>query len=239
MRLLVSGATATIRRLLSDQAYTRLAQAHLGHLLTPANGNRLDVLLETGLPIAVDNAAFASFQAGLSFDWRGYAAFIDLIAKAWHDDSRVPERLRFVVTPDAVGDWRKTYRMWQTWFYARPAGSDALPWAYVGQDGQTPGRLPMMGDPRAGPWVGCKGLFIGGSTEWKCGFGAAAMIRAAKRYGRPVHVGRVNSFRRLDWFDALGVDSFDGGQFSMFPDTYIPRWLERLTHRQHGMDLAA
>ena len=45
----------------------------------------------------------------------------------------------------------------------------------------------------------------------------------------------VNSFARLNHFDALGADSFDGSQFSMFPQTYIPRYLARLTHQQLGL----
>lgn len=239
MRLLVSGATATIRRLLDDPRYRELAQSHLGHLLTPANGNRLDTLLETGLPIGVDNNAFANFKKGITFDWRGYQRFAAELGSAYRTDSRFRAVLRFVATPDAVGDWRRTFTMWRTWFYLKNLDMDAMPWAYVAQDGQTPRCLPFQGDPRAGPWVGCRGLFIGGSTEWKCGVDAETMVRCAQHYGRWVHVGRVNSFRRLARFDALGVNSFDGGQFSMFPDTYIPRYLERIAYQQRGMNLVA
>lgn len=235
MRLLVSGATTTIARLLMHPTYAVLARAHLGHLVTPASGNRLETLLASGLPIAVDNGAFAAHQAGLPFDWRGYQTFVARLAALWHADARLRERLQFVVAPDAVGDWRRTGAMWRTWQYAMPRTADALPWAFVAQDGQTLARLPMQGDPRAGRWVGCAALFVGGSTSWKLGLEAAALARAARRAGRRVHVGRVNSFERLSRFDPLGVDSCDGGQFSMFPATYIPRWLERISHRQRGL----
>jgi hypothetical protein len=48
-------------------------------------------------------------------------------------------------------------------------------------------------------------------------------------------VGRVNSFARSNHFDALGADSFDGSQFSMFSATYIPRYLARLEYQQLGL----
>lgn len=235
MRLLVSGATATIRALLDDARYTDLARAHLGHLLTPSNGNRIEVLLDTGLPIAIDNAAYAHFLAGRSFDWRGFQAFIAHIADRWHSDARLRRALLWVAVPDSVGDWRRTGRMWDTWRLICDLPMGALRWAFVAQDGQTVARLPMRGDPRFGRWVGCGALFVGGSTAWKFGAQSRALVAAARAAGRWVHVGRVNSFARLDACDAVRADSFDGGQFSMYPKTYIPRYLERLRYRQLGM----
>jgi hypothetical protein len=61
---------------------------------------------------------------------------------------------------------------------------------------------------------------------------AALLIAEAKKRDCWVHVGRINTERRLRSFDALGIDSFDGTQFSMFAETYLPRWLERLRYQQ-------
>lgn len=62
--------------------------------------------------------------------------------------------------------------------------------------------------------------------------------------GKLVHIGRVNSERRLRLFDDIGrdprtgapyqIDSLDGTQFSMYPDRYIPRWAERLRPALRG-----
>lgn len=85
MILLVSGATATLRR------YAPHPQ--LGHLLTPHNGNRIETLLDTGLPIGVDNAAFSRWDE---------AAFVALL----HTLQPHRERVLWCAAPDVVGDAR-------------------------------------------------------------------------------------------------------------------------------------
>jgi hypothetical protein len=37
-----------------------------------------------------------------------------------------------------------------------------------------------------------------------------------------VHVGRVNTLRRITWFKALGVDSIDGSGFARFTCARLP-----------------
>lgn len=235
MRLLVSGATRTIARLLADPVLGSLASTHLGHLVSPAAGNRLESLLSTGLPIAIDNGAFAQFQAGQSFDWRGYQRYIDRVAERYYTTD-LRQRLLWCVIPDVVADHQATRRAAATWRMLQTPAMAALPWAWVAQDGATPRHTPGQGDPRGGPWVGIRCCFIGGSTHWKESPAAHAMIRFAQRHGRLVHVGRVNSYRRLAVFDHCDIDSCDGGQFSMFPDTYIARWLQRLAYRQAQLE---
>ena len=126
---------------------------------------------------------------------------------------------------DVVGDAAATLRQFGRW--AGVIGWAGLPVAFVAQDGCE----PVCGVP----WGDIRCLFIGGSTAWKLGDAAAALVVEAKRRGKLVHVGRVNSLRRITHFDALGADSVDGGQFSMFPDTYIPRYLDRLAVQQLGL----
>jgi hypothetical protein len=200
MILLVSGATATVRRYADDP--------HIGHLLTPANGNRIESLLAAGVPVACDNSAFTAF------DRTAYIAMLRSVR-------RLP--VLWVTAPDVVGDAHATAARFRLWLpVLRYYG---LPVAYVAQDGQE--RLPL-------PWDAISCLFIGGTTAWKESNAAAFLVRQAKRRGLWVHIGRVNTMRRLQPFDALGADSLDGGQFSMYPDTYIPRYLARLTHQQTG-----
>jgi hypothetical protein len=134
--------------------------------------------------------------------------------------------LLFVVVPDVVADAAATMARWQEW-RGELAARD-LPAAFVLQDGQDPAMIP---------WAEMDALFIGGSTTYKLGEEAAAIIREAKRREVWVHVGRLNTWPRLNYFEQLEVDSFDGTQFSRFPDTYIPAWLERLAWRQAGMGM--
>ena len=61
-------------------------------------------------------------------------------------------------------------------------------------------------------------LFIGGSTEWKMGSGADQCIKIAKSRGKWVHVGRVNSQKRIRHFKLVGVDSVDGTSLTYAPD---------------------
>jgi hypothetical protein len=186
--------------------------AHLGRLVQPRSRNRLDDVAASGLWWAADNDCFQ----GLDPD----EYFVMLNAIGQVDTSR----LLFVTVPDVVADSHGTLALFRSWLPAlRKRG---LPAALVAQDGLAPEQVP---------WSELAALFIGGSTRWKEGPAAAALIRAAHDRGVWVHVGRINTERRLRYFDALGIDSFDGTQFSWFAETYIPRWLERLKHRQHGM----
>jgi hypothetical protein len=126
------------------------------------------------------------------------------------------------------GDARDTLYAWK-WFYHQLRGR-SLPIAFVAQDG--------CEDPALRPsFYKYQCLFVGGSTEWKLGKEAARLIREAKARGKWVHIGRVNSARRERYFAALGADSFDGTQYSMFPDRYIAACLRRLARpAQQGID---
>lgn len=216
MKLFVSGATATVRKH-ADSPW-------LGRLIQPRNGNDIGELATCGLDYGADNDALQGVNpAALLTLWRELA------------ETKTP-RLRFVTAPDAVeltptgprGDWGGTLWLWRCW--RRTLADLALPAAIVAQDGATVDTVP---------WGEIDALFVGGSTAWKLSRSAALLIRAAAVRGKWVHVGRVNSMRRLQHFDPLPVNSFDGGQFSMFPDTYIPRYLARLEHKQEGFLHAA
>lgn len=216
MKLFVSGATATVRKY-ADSPY-------LGRFTQPRCGNNIAEIATCGMDWGGDNNALQGVDPDDVLDmW-------DAIEKA--DRSH----LKFCAAPDAVmmtssgprGDWPATLWLWRCW---RPAlVRRGLPGAIVAQDGATPSDVP---------WDEIAALFIGGSTRWKMSQSAALLIRAAAARGRWVHVGRVNSMVRLGHFDQLPVNSFDGGQFSMFPETYIPKYLERLKYQQKGFKHAA
>jgi hypothetical protein len=205
--ILVSGATKTMQRLTDKHT------AGLGHLLTPRSGNSIDQLLATGLPIAADNDCF------IRLDYAQYLAMLDRLKP--HAD-----RVAWVTVPDIVGDARATLRRWRLWRDALRRRD--LRAAYVAQDGS---------EDLAPPWNDLDCLFIGGSTAWKLGKAAERLIREADDRGKWVHIGRVNTLRRMRWFSSLPVDSFDGSGFSRWPDKRIPWMLKHLGGIQHRMDV--
>jgi hypothetical protein len=203
VRILVSGATTTVRRL-ADQY-----REYLGVLMTPQNGNRLCSL---PLPWAADNAAFSKPDD---------AKFSRLCVESWALDRYHPPL--WVAVPDVVGDHAATLRLFNLWCgeWRSEYGYVPFPLAFVLQDGCRSAEVP---------WDDIQAVFVGGSTRFKLRE-SEALVRAAKDRGKLVHVGRVNTLRRLRFAYDLGADTVDGTAFSMFPDTYIERgvrFLQRL-----------
>jgi|SRR5215475_458059 len=94
-----------------------------------------------------------------------------------------------------------------------------LPAALVAQDGL---------EELSVPWDAFDVLFIGGSTDWKLGRGAAALIAEAQKRGKWVHMGRVNSGKRYAYAAELGCDSVDGTFLAFGPTENLRRlktWL--------------
>ena len=92
-----------------------------------------------------------------------------------------------------------------------------LPAALVLQDG-IPG-------PEAVPWDQIEAVFVGGSTEFKLGELAREIVGEATARGKWIHVGRVNSLRRIAYAKSIGANSIDGSSFSKFGDVQIPKAL--------------
>jgi len=154
-----------------------------------------------GLPFAVDNSAFSNPAALVRFP-----VLLDSC-------SGQPGCL-WAAAPDVIGDAAETlslFGLWRGEIVAR-----GLPVALVAQNGLE--RMEV-------PWSHLDCLFIGGDDEFKDGPAAAWLCRAAKRRGKLVHVGRVNTRGRVEMCARLGADSFDGTGVSMFPDTNLPKTL--------------
>jgi hypothetical protein len=210
--LLVGGATATIRRL--------SPHPHLGRFTQPRSKNDLTDIATCGLWWAADNDALQ----GLDVD--AYLTMIDQIARQPQD------RLLFVTAPDAAelrpdgtvaNSWEGTRWLWRSWRSA--LARRRLPLAIVAQDGATADSVP---------WSEIAAIFIGGSDAWKDGLEAARLALAARARGVFVHVGRINTQRRERlWWPLCG--SFDGTQYSRWPDTHIPACLDRLRIGQRAM----
>lgn len=124
----------------------------------------------------------------------------------------------FAVVPDVVADHEATLDRWGQY---RSAVEDAhYPLAFVGQDGATVATTP---------WSEFDCYFVGGTTEWKMGE-AFGLAEEARRLGKWVHVGRVNSNSRYQAW-APFADSCDGTFLAYGPKVNTPRltaWLDTL-----------
>jgi hypothetical protein len=199
MRLLVSGTTRTMRRL----AGTPKAD-YLGVLLTPDNGNNVDSILALGLPWACDNAAFSCFSP---------PRFLRMLSRIRTSKTG----LLWVCCPDAVGDAKRTNHLWNCW-QSRIRETYRLPAAFVLQDGQE-----TLGNPPE-----AEAYFIGGTDDWKLSQASADLARWVKARGKPLHMGRVNSKRRMFAALDMGCDSFDGTSTSRWGDVWIPKRLNEM-----------
>lgn len=115
-------------------------------------------------------------------------AFLNLLEKA----KKVHPPM-WVAVPDVVGDAEATMRMWHEWHQRVD-----FPLAFVAQDGMEPQDVPREA-------ICC---FIGGTTKWK--------LESARRFKgvcRLLHIGRVNTEKRLRWAREIGADSIDGTGF--------------------------
>lgn len=176
-----------------------------GFMVTPRMGNRLP----DGCVWAADSGCFnRSTYVG------------DDEYLAWLEKRAGHEGCLFATVPDVVGDHDATLAM----FPSTAARIRGLGYrvAFVAQDGATEGTVP---------WDDMDALFIGGSTEWKLSEAAYGLVAAAKRRGKLVHVGRVNSWRRLRAYAFAGADSADGTFLAFGPDVNLPklqRWMREL-----------
>lgn len=183
----------------------------LGYIDTPAQGNKRP----EGVTWCADNGAFSD-----RFDESKWWAFLKANAHAAAD-------CLFAVAPDVVGDAAATLERSAPWLpKIRALG---YPVAFVAQDGlgiHWNGSLHVgVLDGPTIEWAEFDCLFIGGTTDWKLGARARALVAEARRRGKWVHMGRVNSERRFEYARAIGCDSVDGTHLTFAPDANLPRLL--------------
>jgi hypothetical protein len=171
----------------------------LGMIDTPKQGNRRP----EGIAWCADNGVFGKGYPGDDKWW------------AWLEANATDaETCIFAVAPDVVGDAQATLDRSLPWLpRIRALG---YPAAFVAQDGLESLTIP---------WDEFDVLFIGGSTEWKLGSHARLIVSEAKARGKHVHMGRVNSEKRLRYAQAIGCDSADGTYIAFGPDVNLPNVL--------------
>jgi len=133
----------------------------------------------------------------------------------------VASRCLFVVLPDVVCDHRATL-------------ARSLPWAERIRELGFPVALACQNgaeDDPVLPWDAIDCAFIAGDDAFKIGPAGHRVARAAQAAGKWVHMGRVNSLRRLRVADWFGCDSADGTFLAHGPDKNLPQlldWLDRI-----------
>ena len=196
----------------SPSVVTAMHARQIGYIDTPAQGNKRPA----GVAWCADNGCFGKGYPG-DEKWLGW---LEKNAYAAAD-------CLFATAPDIVGDAAGTLERSAQWLPAiRALG---YPAALVAQDGLEDLEVP---------WDAFDVLFIGGSTEWKLGPAARQLVAEAKRQGKKIHMGRVNSERRYRYANAIGCDSADGTFLVFGPDKNLPRlktWLR--TADQHAFDI--
>lgn len=203
---------------------------YLGQIITPAAGNRLD---EQYVEWIADNGIYSNA-------YPGDAAYISWLDS--HSDMRF--RCRFAVAPDVVADHKGTLE--RSWPMLRPirravgrvalcaqngATPDDLPWDYIdavflaGIVECVPcGYVPAVTEL---PITTCP-LCRRGLVEWKVSDMAAQITAEARRRGKWVHMGRVNTDTRIRRAREMGCDSGDGTFLAFGPDVNLPillNWL--------------
>jgi len=159
---------------------------NLGVLIYPRDGS---VAPKLGTVWAADTSS--------SFD---DAVFLQML-------KRIEDRgdCRFVTTPSVAGDHEATLRIWSTW--NTKIRNYGLTPAFVAQDGCLPDSLP---------WRDLGAVFISGTTRYRSGEAAAAIICQGNRMNIWTHICGVNTVKLATHAAALCARSIDGRSTAQF-----------------------
>ena len=194
MRMYLNGAKDTVTKEILPR-YPKYAK-YLGWLNTPFSCYNFRVLQDTRLPIACDNGCFVGFDK---------KKFVSMVKRG-----RRQAVIQWVCCPDIIADARATHRLYQVW----KDEIRGIPLAYVLQDGAEDIEIPFSD-------VAC--LFIGGTTDFKLSKTAYDIVQVGKTHGNKIHMGRVNTDKRLRIAYVFGCDSVDGTGYVRFrPREILP-----------------
>lgn len=185
-----------------------------GRLLTPRHYSRVLETSARGIPYAIDNDGFGGV------DETAFRKMIDHLIFTegrWGDPNCLFINSPDVFYPDGTPAHDDTLEQWHKW--RGELGLTGWPLSFVLQIGATIDNVP---------WRQLDAVFIGGTTDWKLGDEARALVVEAKRRGKWVHMGRVNSVRRIAYAKAIGVDSVDGSGWAKFRNAMMPRGMAAL-----------
>jgi hypothetical protein len=146
---------------------------------------------------ALDNGAWAYHQRGEPFDEGRFRALVEKFGR----------RADWCVLPDIIAGGVESLALSMTWM---DWVLDRCPRALIAvQDGMEIRHIDHLIGDRVG-------VFVGGSTDWKLATLGMWGSLASRCW---VHVGRVNSVRRIRMCAMAGAHSFDGTSASVFSVT--------------------
>lgn len=159
---------------------------------------------------AVDNGAFTQFSE------RRYRRILDR-------NEVKTDRCKFVTVPDIVGSGRRTleiFRHRDRWI------SSDLKIALVIQNGIEDLDIP---------WSELQAIFIGGIDPYKSSKAVADIVKTALILKKHVHIGRVNTATRFDYFSELEAHTCDGSGVARY-DHMMQSLVSKLTSRHLPFD---
>lgn len=209
--------------------FARYGHAAMGRLIQPRHTSSVEATDADGIAWAADNDCFQGLDE---------VAYVNML-----DRIKGLDGCLWATVPDKVGDALETACMFEKW--APALERRGIPVALVLQNGHE-----HLSEWLERTWHRLDAVFVGGSNacldcewqhptltvcaecggrmqEWKLGAAARELVREAQRRGLWVHVGRVNTQRRLDYCrDVLHADSVDGSKWAKFKDTYLADGLD-------------
>ena len=195
----------------SPEIRAAMSRGDLACMTTPAQGN----VVPDGAAIVCDNGKYGHGWPGPERWFTWLSGVVDRYGA---------DRILFAVAPDVPFSSTGTLAESLPWL-PQIRGLD-IPAAFAAQDGCEEGDLI--------PWDFLDAVFLAGSTAWKVGPLAEKVAHEAKARGKWVHMGRVNSLRRLRIAEQCWCDSADGTYLAFGPDRNLPTllgWLDELHGR--------
>lgn len=183
------------------------------HLLVSAKG----ALRTEGMKYALDNGAWSAFTQGEKFDEYAFCKAVDLLG----------EKAEFVVAPDIVEGGLRSLEFSLRWLERLQEMRFPTKILLAVQNGMTPDDVREYLSPVVG-------IFVGGCTEWKLAT-LNAWGALARRRNCHLHVGRVNSEKRIALCAAAGANSIDGTSATRFAKT-LPRLAAAVDHTRDQAD---
>jgi len=141
------------------------------------------------MQFALDNDAYIAYRNGKPWKVEAWINFLNKIKAS----GLTP---RWLLVPDVVGRKIETIESWR--YHYPIAKKYGWPIAFAAQDGMTQSDVPS----------GAQIVFVGGTTTWKW----KSLPMWCENFPR-VHVGRVNTFERLQIAERNGAESCDGSGF--------------------------
>lgn len=156
-------------------------------------------LRNEGFPYALDNGAWSAYTQRKQFDDRAFRVAL----------RKLGARADWAVIPDIVAGGLASLETSLRWM--REVLDETKLALLAVQDGMD------IDDVR--PFLGARvGIFVGGSTDWKLAT-LGQWTKLGRDVGCWVHVGRVNTARRIHLCGTAGATSFDGTSASRFAST--------------------